>query len=80
MFLTPTMIYLVTAMKIKLEHVRNALQIKNLVLENKNLKKRIAKKYEIVGDSLLLSIELEVNDKICPPILASIKKLSEKSP
>ena len=31
--------------------VRNALQIKNLVLENKNLKKRIAKKYEMIGAS-----------------------------
>ena len=31
--------------------VRNALQIKNLVLENKNLKKRIAKKYEMIGSS-----------------------------
>ncbi len=31
--------------------VRNALQIKNLVLENKSLKKRIAKKYEMIGDS-----------------------------
>lgn len=31
--------------------VRNALQIKNLVLENKDLKKRIAKKYQMIGAS-----------------------------
>ena len=46
--------------------VRNALQIKNLVLENKNLKKRIAKKYEIVGDSLQIDEIHDLIDKVAP--------------
>ena len=46
--------------------VRNALQIKNLVLENKNLKKRIAKKYEIVGDSLQIDKIHNLIDKVAP--------------
>ena len=46
--------------------VRNALQIKNLVLENKNLKKRIAKKYEIVGDSLQINQIHNLIDKVAP--------------
>lgn len=46
--------------------VRNALQIKNLVLENKNLKKRIAKKYEIVGDSLQIDEIHNLIDKVAP--------------
>ena len=46
--------------------VRNALQIKNLVLENKNLKKRIAKKYEIVGDSLQIDQIHNLIDKVAP--------------
>ena len=46
--------------------VRNALQIKNLVLENKNLKKRIAKKYEIVGDSLQIGQIHNLIDKVAP--------------
>ena len=46
--------------------VRNALQIKNLVLENKNLKKRIAKKYQIVGDSLQIDEIHDLIDKVAP--------------
>ena len=46
--------------------VRNALQIKNLVLENKNLKKRIAKKYEIVGDSPQIDQIHNLIDKVAP--------------
>ncbi len=46
--------------------VRNALQIKNLVLENKNLKKRIAKKYEIVGDSQQIDEIHNLIDKVAP--------------
>ena len=46
--------------------VRNALQIKNLVLENKNLKKRIAKKYKIVGDSLQIDQIHNLIDKVAP--------------
>ena len=46
--------------------VRNALQIKNLVLENKNLKKRIAKKYEIVGDSPQIDEIHNLIDKVAP--------------
>ena len=46
--------------------VRNALKIKNLVLENKNLKKRIAKKYEIVGDSLQIGQIHNLIDKVAP--------------
>ena len=46
--------------------VRNALQIKNLVLENKNLKKRIAKKYDIVGDSLQIDEIHNLIDKVAP--------------
>ena len=46
--------------------VRNALQIKNLVLENKNVKKRIAKKYEIVGDSPQIDEIHNLIDKVAP--------------
>ena len=46
--------------------VRNALQIKNLVYENKNLKKRIAKKYEIIGDSEQINEIHNLIDKVAP--------------
>ena len=46
--------------------VRNALQIKNLVLENKNLKKRIAKKYQIVGASEQINEIHNLIDKVAP--------------
>lgn len=46
--------------------VRNALQIKNLVYENKNLKKRIAKKYDIIGDSEQINEIHNLIDKVAP--------------
>jgi DNA-binding NtrC family response regulator len=46
--------------------VRNALQIKNLVLENKNLKKRIAKKYEMVGESPQINEIHHLIEKVAP--------------
>ncbi len=46
--------------------VRNALQIKNLVLENNNLKKRIAKKYEMVGDSPQINEIHNLIEKVAP--------------
>lgn len=46
--------------------VRNALQIKNLVFENKNLKKRIAKKYEMVGDSPQINEIHHLIEKVAP--------------
>jgi two-component system nitrogen regulation response regulator NtrX len=46
--------------------VRNALQIKNLVLENKNLKKRIAKKYQIIGATKQINEIHNLIDKVAP--------------
>lgn len=46
--------------------VRNALQIKNLVLENKNLKKRIAKKYEMIGASDQINEIHNLVEKVAP--------------
>tara|TARA_B100001057_G_scaffold62358_2_gene55832 strand:- start:3320 stop:4492 length:1173 start_codon:yes stop_codon:yes gene_type:complete len=46
--------------------VRNALQIKNLVLENKNLKKRIAKKYEMIGASDEINEIHNLVEKVAP--------------
>lgn len=46
--------------------VRNALQIKNLVLENKNLKKRIAKKYEMIGASDQINEIHNLIEKVAP--------------
>ncbi len=46
--------------------VRNALQIKNLVLENKNLKKRIAKKFEMIGASDEINIIHNLVEKVAP--------------
>ena len=46
--------------------VRNALQIKNLVLENKNLKKRIAKKYEMIGVSDQINEIHNLVEKVAP--------------
>jgi transcriptional regulator with GAF, ATPase, and Fis domain len=42
------------------------LQIKNLVLENKNLKKRIAKKYEMVGESPQINEIHHLIEKVAP--------------
>ena len=46
--------------------VRNALQIKNLVSENKNLKKRIAKKFKIIGASDQINRIHDLIEKVAP--------------
>lgn len=46
--------------------VRNALQIKNLVSENKSLKKRIGKKYKIIGTSNQINEIHDLIDKVAP--------------
>jgi two-component system nitrogen regulation response regulator NtrX len=46
--------------------VRNALQIKNLVIENKNLRKRIAKKYQMIGASDQINEIHNLVEKVAP--------------
>ncbi len=46
--------------------VRNALESKNLVVENVQLKKRIAKAYEMIGKSKALEGIKEMIDKVAP--------------
>jgi len=46
--------------------VRNALESKNLVVENVQLKKRIAKDYQMIGDSMALAGVREMIDKVAP--------------
>ena len=46
--------------------VRNALETKNLVTENIKLKKRIAKKYKIIGTSTAINEIHEMIDKVAP--------------
>ena len=46
--------------------VRNALESKNLVVENRRLKKRIAKRYEMIGNSSGLQVVLEMINKVAP--------------
>lgn len=46
--------------------VRNALESKNLVVENHRLKKRIAKRYEMIGNSSGLQVVLEMINKVAP--------------
>ena len=46
--------------------VRNALESKNLVVENVRLKKRIAKAYQMIGDSKALGDVLDMIDKVAP--------------
>lgn len=46
--------------------VRNALETKNLAVENVQLKKRIAKVYEMVGASKALSDVVSLIDKVAP--------------
>jgi DNA-binding NtrC family response regulator len=46
--------------------VRNALETKNLVAENIKLKKRIAKKYEIIGESEAINQIHIMIDKVAP--------------
>ena len=49
-----------------LTSVRNALEIKNLVTENIKLKKRIAKKYEIIGESEAINKIHIMVEKVAP--------------
>lgn len=46
--------------------VRNALESKNLVVENVRLKKRIAKAYQMIGESSVLQAVVEMIDKVAP--------------
>ena len=46
--------------------VRNALESKSLVVENVRLKKRIAKAYQMIGDSKALGDVLDMIDKVAP--------------
>ena len=46
--------------------VRNALESKNLVVENVTLKKRIAKAYQMIGTSKGLEGVKEMIDKVAP--------------
>lgn len=46
--------------------VRNALEVKHLVVENVRLKKRISKEYSMIGQSKVLEEIIEMIDKIAP--------------
>ena len=46
--------------------VRNALESKNLVVENRQLKRRIAKRYEMIGNSAGLQEVLTMINKVSP--------------
>ncbi|WP_419214151.1 sigma-54-dependent transcriptional regulator [Maribacter sp. X9] len=46
--------------------VRNALDRKVLVVENKNLKKKVSKNYEMIGDSNEISTIKEMIEKVAP--------------
>ncbi|WP_298497194.1 sigma-54 dependent transcriptional regulator [uncultured Algibacter sp.] len=49
-----------------LNTVRNALDRKELVVENKILKKKVSKKYEMIGDSNAISQIKDIIDKVAP--------------
>ncbi|TXE07094.1 sigma-54-dependent Fis family transcriptional regulator [Seonamhaeicola algicola] len=49
-----------------LNTVRNALDRKELVVENKILKKKVSKKYEMVGESAAISQIKEIIEKVAP--------------
>ena len=49
-----------------LNTVRNALDKKELVIENKILKKKVSKKYEMIGDSDAISQIKDIIDKVAP--------------
>lgn len=49
-----------------LNTVRNALDKKSLVVENKRLKKRVSKNYEMIGDSELIVIIKNIIEKVAP--------------
>jgi len=46
--------------------VRNALDRKVLVVENKNLKKKVSKNYEMIGDSSEINTIKEIIEKVAP--------------
>ncbi|MEP3373833.1 MAG: sigma-54 dependent transcriptional regulator [Maribacter dokdonensis] len=46
--------------------VRNALDRKVLVVENKNLKKKVSKNYEMIGESNEINIIKEIIEKVAP--------------
>lgn len=49
-----------------LNTVRNALDRKTLVVENKRLKKKVSKTYEMIGESELITIIKNIIDKVAP--------------
>jgi len=49
-----------------LNTVRNALDRKELVVENKILKKKVSKKYEMIGESVAINQIKEIIDKVAP--------------
>ncbi len=49
-----------------LNAVRNALDNKELVVENKRLKKKVSQKYEMVGDSQAIAHIKEIIEKVAP--------------
>jgi two-component system, NtrC family, nitrogen regulation response regulator NtrX len=49
-----------------LSTVRNALDKTNLVVENKQLKKKIAKRFEMVGDSEAIKVIKDMIEKVAP--------------
>ncbi|PQJ30429.1 response regulator [Nonlabens arenilitoris] len=49
-----------------LNTVRNALDRKNLVVENKRLKKKVSKNYEMIGNSELIVIIKNIIEKVAP--------------
>ncbi|KJD34697.1 Fis family transcriptional regulator [Tamlana nanhaiensis] len=49
-----------------LNTVRNALDRKELVVENKILKKKVSKKYEMIGDSVAIAQIKDMIDKVAP--------------
>ena len=49
-----------------LNTVRNALDRKELVVENKRLKKKVSKNYEMIGDSEAISQIKEMIEKVAP--------------
>ncbi len=49
-----------------LNTVRNALDRKELVVENKKLKKKVSKKYEMVGESKAISQIKDIIEKVAP--------------
>jgi len=49
-----------------LNTVRNALDRKNLVVENKRLKKKVSKKYEMIGDSEAIGHIKDMIEKVAP--------------